>query len=680
MRRRIVYSALVTLAAAGAALFATQSKAAALEPANTVLILDSTVVNGSQSPEAQAAIAAGYDVEVVDTAGWSAKTTADFASYRAIVLGDPSCGSESDVQAAADTTAVWGPAIDGNVIIDGTDPVYHNGVELTNGAVRFAADEPGKTGAYISLSCYYDGTGPMTPVPVLDALAPDGFTVTGDLGCFDDVHIVASHPALAGITDEDLSGWGCSVHEAFDSWPDDFLVLAIALAGDSYTAPDGTVGTPYILARGESLAVISDITLAQDSSFQVVGEDHTVTATVAGDEGPVVGTTVTFSVVRGPHAGVGGTADTGPEGTATFTYTGSSAGTDVLEATFVDSQENTQTSNRLQVDWLPVEGGPTPPADQPPPSANLVLTLSASAPTASVGDPIGFAGNVTNHGPGPAYNVTVVGTVSQTVSLSSVFTGAGPCSVTGNAFTCSIGTLLYGGSATVTVSGTIVSQGTVLATMSASAEQQDPEQANNSASATIGTPPATQPGPFLPPVPADLPPPRRGVTVNVTPLLGIVLVNGVRLREGEQIPVGATVDTRKGRVLLQSANGTAAFKDGLFRIVEPRTRGGFTELRLLGGNFLGGCGHPARHLSMANGAETHEKKVVRRLWGNGTGRFRTSGRFSSATVRGTIWLTEDRCDGTLTRVLRGTVAVLDAVLKRKVLVGPGESYLARAPR
>jgi uncharacterized repeat protein (TIGR01451 family) len=323
---------------------------------------------------------------------------------------------------------------------------------------------------------------------------------------------------------------------------------------------------------------------------------------------------------------------------------------------------------------------PAPPADQPPPSANLILTLSASAATASVGDPIGFAGNVTNHGPGPAFSVTVVGTVSQTVSLTSVSTGAGPCSVTGNAFTCSIGTLQNGGSATVTVAGTLVSAGAVVATMSVSAEQQDPEQANNSASATIGAPPAAQPGPFLPPVPADLPPPRRGVTVNVTPLLGIVLVNGVRLREGEQIPVGATVDTRRGRVLLQSANGTAAFKEGLFRIVEPRTPGGFTELRLLGGNFLGGCGHPARQLSTADGAETHEKKVVRRLWGNGTGRFRTSGRFSSATVRGTIWLTEDRCDGTRTKVLRGTVAVLDAVLKRKVLVGPGESYLARAPK
>jgi uncharacterized repeat protein (TIGR01451 family) len=321
---------------------------------------------------------------------------------------------------------------------------------------------------------------------------------------------------------------------------------------------------------------------------------------------------------------------------------------------------------------------PAPPSEEPSPvSANLILTINASTSTASVGDSIGFAGNVTNHGPDAALNVTVTGTVSQTVSLNSASTGAGPCAVSGNSFTCSIGTLLHGGSATVTLAGTVVSAGSILATMSTSASQSDPEPGNNSASAAVSAP-AAPPGVFLPPAPQELPPPQRGRTVNVTPLIGIVLVNGVRLREGEQIPVGAIVDTRRGRVELQSAHGKAAFKDGLFRILETR-QGAFTELLLLGGNFLGGCGHPARDLSMSKGIETHRKKVVRRLWGNGTGSFRTSGRFSSATVRGTIWLTADRCDGTLTRVLRGRVAVRDVARNRTVLVGPGKSYLARAP-
>ena len=71
---------------------------------------------------------------------------------------------------------------------------------------------------------------------------------------------------------------------------------------------------------------------------------------------------------------------------------------------------------------------------------------------------------------------------------------------------------------------------------------------------------------------------------------------------------------------------------------------------------------------------------VRRLWGNAKGRFRTRGKYASATVRGTVWLTEDRCDGTLVRVRSGRVEVTDQVANRRVIVRGGQSYLARARR
>jgi ferric-dicitrate binding protein FerR (iron transport regulator) len=49
-------------------------------------------------------------------------------------------------------------------------------------------------------------------------------------------------------------------------------------------------------------------------------------------------------------------------------------------------------------------------------------------------------------------------------------------------------------------------------------------------------------------------------------------------------------------------------------------------------------------------------------------------------VRGTIWLTEDRCDGTLVRVVRGRVDVRDLTRRRTVVVRAGQSYLAPARR
>src|SRR3990172_2569536 len=174
----------------------------------------------------------------------------DFAAYRAIVLGDPTCQSLGAANAAEASTTIWGPEIDGNIVIIGTDPVYH-GSQLTERGVAFSGGEPGKPGVYITLSCYYHGAAPNTPVPLLDGIHNGGFTATG-VGCYDNSHIVATHPALSGLSDADLSNWGCSVHEAFDSFPLDFVVLAIAKdIGSTYTAPDGTVGTPYILARGQ---------------------------------------------------------------------------------------------------------------------------------------------------------------------------------------------------------------------------------------------------------------------------------------------------------------------------------------------------------------------------------------------------------------------------------------------
>ena len=72
------------------------------------------------------------------------------------------------------------------------------------------------------------------------------------------------------------------------------------------------------------------------------------------------------------------------------------------------------------------------------------------------------------------------------------------------------------------------------------------------------------------------------------------------------------------------------------------------------------------------------RRVVRSLWARDRGgRFRTYGNNSVATARGTAWVTTDRCDGTVTRVREGAVAVKDRRTGRTVIVRAGRSYLAR---
>jgi hypothetical protein len=103
---------------------------------------------------------------------------------------------------------------------------------------------------------------------------------------------------------------------------------------------------------------------------------------------------------------------------------------------------------------------------------------------------------------------------------------------------------------------------------------------------------------------------------------------------------------------------------------QARTQAGLTTLRL-----SGPLACPKRKPSASA-----QPKRTRSLWGDGTGSFATNGRYAAATIRGTIWFTQDRCDGTLIRVRVGRVEVLDRVRNRRVILGAGQSYLARARR
>jgi hypothetical protein len=154
----------------------------------------------------------------------------------------------------------------------------------------------------------------------------------------------------------------------------------------------------------------------------------------------------------------------------------------------------------------------------------------------------------------------------------------------------------------------------------------------------------------------------------------------VELEGKTEIPVGSQVDTTRGVINLTSGLGggrtnSSQFYSGVFTILQKRARNAFMTLRMHGGNFRL-CG--GRALSTFS-LEARRKRPVRTLWGNGRGRFQTRGRYSAATVRGTKWVVQDRCDGTLTRVLRGVVRVRDFRARKNVNVRAGQRYLAKAP-
>jgi hypothetical protein len=317
--------------------------------ADKVLILGPTIYNGNNSLEAQAAARLGYGVDIVDANTWSLMTAsgpAGFNTYRAIIFGDPGCGDGSEVSAAVANASVWGPVINGNLIIIGTDPIIHppgGSVMITN-AINYAAAQSGKTGLYCCLSCYYVGTTSPTAVALLGGLGygANAFQVIGiNGGCYNYAHIVATSPTMNGLSDAVLSDWSCSVHEGFTSWPNALVPVAIALnSGNSYTAPDLTAGTPYILANGDDVDIVTNgIFLTPLTASDPTNDQHTVSATVVEGGALAVGATVTFTIISGPNAPLSGTAVTGADGVATFTYTGTGGvGTDLIQATAVDSR------------------------------------------------------------------------------------------------------------------------------------------------------------------------------------------------------------------------------------------------------------------------------------------------------------------------------------------------------
>jgi hypothetical protein len=140
------------------------------------------------------------------------------------------------------------------------------------------------------------------------------------------------------------------------------------------------------------------------------------------------------------------------------------------------------------------------------------------------------------------------------------------------------------------------------------------------------------------------------------------------------LPLASVINSTSGRVRVigkrRKKRQVGNFRAGTFRV--RQVDDGEIVLTLRGSLD---CGATASRASPK--AEASARR--RRLWGNSSGGdFRTRGGYSSAAVRGTKWLTVDRCNGTLTVVREGIVQVHDYGTGKRVRVRAGESYFARA--
>ena len=198
-------------------------------------------------------------------------------------------------------------------------------------------------------------------------------------------------------------------------------------------------------------------------------------------------------------------------------------------------------------------------------------------------------------------------------------------------------------------------------------------------------------------------PPALGKTFDVSPVSGVVLIllHGqlVPLTEVQQIPTNTLIDALHGTVTLTIAlpGGSGGAHDAATKARRHKTRtqkgtfggaifrisqsgNGLATLSLVEGAFAGAPSYATCQAHKASDATAAalSSRTLQLLHASAHGKFRTRGRYSAATVRGTKWTIADRCDGTLTHDITDSVAVTDFVRHKTIILHRGQSYLAAA--
>jgi hypothetical protein len=252
--------ALILLAGITSLVIAQLGPAPAAADPGTVLIYGPSMDPNSPN-EQSVAQAQGHMVTVASESEWAAMTTAQFAAFDALVIGDGGCIVDpTPLNTARDTRATWSPAVTGNITLNSFDPFDHEneaeGSVLVANSIDFAASAPRGTGLFFSLGCWFEDPATTQPLTIMDQFG--SFVIDGDPGNTIDI-LESTHPVMASLTEAGLSNWGESVHSHFVSFPSSFL----ALANETEQDPDRAVALAFTApppptCKGQTATVFGD--------------------------------------------------------------------------------------------------------------------------------------------------------------------------------------------------------------------------------------------------------------------------------------------------------------------------------------------------------------------------------------------------------------------------------------
>jgi len=461
------------------------------------------------------------------------------------------------------------------------------------------------------------------------------------------------------------------------------------------TSTDGQATTTTIHYKVAAPPTATITSPADDQTYNL-GADVTTDFSCADPTGPGIGSCLDSNASASP-----GTLDTSAAGTFAYTVT----------ATSTDRQTTTATIHYT------VLGPPTATITSPADKQTYAIGQHA-ATTFVCADPTGpgIATCLDSNGstsPGTldtsttgtfAYNVTATSTDGQTTTATIHYTVSGPPTAT---ITSPAGGEIYAigqhvtttfacadptgpGIATCLDSNGSASPG-VLDTTTAGTFAYTVTATSTDGQAATATIHYTVAGPPVGP-PAAAPPPVLASSTDLSPVGGTVTIKlpgsstFTSVSSTTNIPVGSTIDALSGTVSLTVAlpdggSQTGEFYDGEFVFTQSEDG---TEVETLAGSGFADCPAPpnGKHGSAHDAAAKKKKPtaVIRQLWGNAHGKYTTKGRYGSASVSGTVWVTEDLCDGTLIRAIKDNVIVVAfAHRHKKHDVRQGHSFFIPAP-
>jgi hypothetical protein len=156
----------------------------------------------------------------------------------------------------------------------------------------------------------------------------------------------------------------------------------------------------------------------------------------------------------------------------------------------------------------------------------------------------------------------------------------------------------------------------------------------------------------------------------------------IPLTEATLIPVGTIIDARKGKAHLTFANADGTLQDGIFwegifQVSQGSGNKPLVTLKLR--DDLAGKANAAIRSAIATSAgfeafiSRKRGKKKNGLWGDAKGKYKTSGKGGSATVRGTRWYVANYEQGSLFKVARGSVTI-DPIRGKNFVLKSGKQF------